>query len=388
MLGKLEVLLAGTLTLALVVTGAAQQQSVIWAGQSNVSVRGNTIEKIGGCDGCDDAGAQSRQVIRSGNGFVEFRVDDPYKFWAAGLSRAGVVAQFSQIDFAWRFNGNGRADVIERGAYQPNSDTEAYPGDMFRVAAVNGRVQYIRNGSIIHESLRQATYPLAFTASLGTVGARVTNARIDTGGRNFVGTSGRYDSPSFDSESFADLDRNRNGFLTPAEFNGTSREFDRIDRNGDGRLSRSEWAQAGATSTYDPRYDSRSDSRYDSRSDSRYDTGDREAYVDARRRWTDTDVRAEAGDLITFVADGTIELNQSGASSAPSGSPYTTQSPPLRTAAVGLLIARIGNSEVIPVGSNRTVRAPVSGEILLGVNDDVLEDNSGEYRVRISVRPR
>lgn len=380
MIGKLEVLLAGTLTLGLVVTSAAQPQSVIWAGQSNINVRGNTIEKIGGCDGCDDAGAQSRQVIRSGNGFVEFRVDDPYVFWAAGLSRAGAVPQFNQIDFAWRFNGNGRADVIERGAYQPNSDAEANQGDMFQVAAVNGRVQYIRNGSVVHESSRRATYPLAFTAALGTVGARVTNARIDTSGRNLVGTSGRYNSSDFDATSFVDLDRDRNGFLTRAEFNGTSSEFNRLDRNRDGQLSRNEWAQAGPTSAFDPRYDTGFDPRYD--------TGDNEAYVDARRRWTDTGVWAEAGDLVTFVADGTIELNQSGASSAPSGSPYTTQSPPLRSAAVGLLIARVGNSEVIPVGGNRTVRAPVSGEILLGVNDDILEDNSGQYRVRISVRSR
>jgi len=241
-------------------------------------------------------------------------------------------------------------------------------------------VQYIRNGSIIHESARRATYPLAFMAALGTVGARVTNARIDTSGGNFVGTSGRYDSSNVDATSFADLDRNRNGVLTRAEFNGSWREFDRIDRNRDGRLSRSEWAQAGASSTFN--------SRYDAGFDPRYDTGDNEAYVDARRRWTDTGVWAEAGDLVTFVADGTIQLNQSGASSAPSGSPYTTQSPPLRNAAVGLLIARVGNSEVIPVGSSRTVRAPVSGEILLGVNDDILEDNSGEYRVRISMRSR
>ena len=380
MLGKLEVLLAGALTVGLAVTGAAQQQSVVWAGQSNVSVRGNAIVKTGGCDGCDDAGAQSRQVIRSGNGSVEFRVDDPYVFWAAGLSRAGAAPQFNQIDFAWRFNGNGQADVIERGAYQPNSDAEANQGDMFQIAVSNSRVQYIRNGSIIHESARRATYPLAFMAALGTVGARVTNARIDTSGGNFVGTSGRYDSSNVDATSFADLDRNRNGVLTRAEFNGSWREFDRIDRNRDGRLSRSEWAQATSSSTFNPRYDAGFDPRYD--------TGDNEAYVDARRRWTDTGVWAESGDLVTFVADGTIQLNQSGASSAPSGSPYTTQSPPLRNAAVGLLIARVGNSEVIPVGSNRTVRAPVSGEILLGVNDDILEDNSGEYRVRISMRSR
>jgi hypothetical protein len=29
----------------------------------------------------------------------------------------------------------------------------------------------------------------------------------------------------------------------------------------------------------------------------------------------------------------------------------------------------------------------MSGELLLGVNDDALQDNSGEYRVSIAVEP-
>src|SRR5207237_421039 len=135
------------------------------------------------------------------------------------------------IDFAWRFNGDGRADVVEDGAYQSGSDTDANEGDVFQVAVVNGRVQYLQNGSIIYESSRRPSYPLAFAAALGTVGTPLTDARIDTSGRDFVGTTGRYDSgsagrydsSSYDSTAFADLDRNRDGVLTRAEFNGTAR---------------------------------------------------------------------------------------------------------------------------------------------------------------------
>jgi hypothetical protein len=392
MIRRVDVLAAGALVLGLVGATAAQQP-VAWTAQSNVSVRGNSIQKTGGCDGCEDAIAVSRQAIPSGNGFVEFRVDDPYTFWAAGLSRAGVNPRFNAIDFAWRFNGNGRADVIENGAYQPGSDTTANEGDIFQVAVTNGRVQYIQNANVIHESSRRPGYPLAFAAALGTVGTRVTDARIDTSGRGVVGTTGRYDSSYDDSTAFDDLDRNRNGYLTRAEFEGTAREFDRLDLNRDGRLSRSEWERGGGTSsTFDPRYNgadpryNRADPRYNA--GSRYDAGDYETYVEAREQWTDTGVWAQAGDLITFAADGTINLNQTGAQSAPSGSSYTTQNPPLRNAPVGVLIGRIGNSQPIALGNRRTLRAPVSGEVFLGVNDDVLEDNSGEYRVRISVQPR
>src|SRR5207253_3527947 len=116
---------------------------------------------------------------------------------------------------------------------------------VFQVAVVNGRVQYLQNASIIYESSRRPSFPLAFAAALGTVGTPLTDARIDTSGRDFVGTTGRYDSgttgrydsgsagrydsSSYDSTSFAALDRNRDGVLTIGEFNVTAREFVWID---------------------------------------------------------------------------------------------------------------------------------------------------------------
>jgi hypothetical protein len=54
----------------------------------------------------------------------------------------------------------------------------------------------------------------------------------------------------------------------------------------------------------------------------------------------------------------------------------------------GSLIARIGNSAPVPIGAHRSSRAPASGELLLGVNDDHVADNRGQYRVTVTVEPR
>jgi hypothetical protein len=43
---------------------------------------------------------------------------------------------------------------------------------------------------------------------------------------------------------FHDLDRNRDGRLNRAEWNGDRRDFDRLDRNDDGWLSLSEWQRS------------------------------------------------------------------------------------------------------------------------------------------------
>src|SRR5688572_7682627 len=95
------VLLASTLLLACVPVVAAQEP-VSWANQVNVAARGGGIEKIRGCDGCEDAGAASRQTIRLGDGFVEFTVGEDHTYWMAGLSRRAGGTQFENIDFGIR----------------------------------------------------------------------------------------------------------------------------------------------------------------------------------------------------------------------------------------------------------------------------------------------
>jgi hypothetical protein len=97
----------------------AVDHPVLWTNQVNVADRGGVLQKIDGCQGCDDAGAISRQIIRSGNGYAEFSVDSPNAFWLAGLSRQGSTIRFNDIDFALRFNGNGHATFSSTAPINP-----------------------------------------------------------------------------------------------------------------------------------------------------------------------------------------------------------------------------------------------------------------------------
>ena len=51
----------------------------------------------------------------------------------------------------------------------------------------------------------------------------------------------------------------------------------------------------------------------------------------------------------------------------------------------GALIAEIGDSNAFLIGNRRSVRAPASGRLYLGVNDDHLEDNGGDFQVMITI---
>ena len=153
-----------------------QTTGVIWTHLLNATATGSTVQKTAGCDGCEDAGGSSEQSL-SADGFVEFTIGEMGTFWAAGLNHADEATFISDIDFAFRFNGAGYADVLENGAYQ-GGDTTYAAGDVFRIAIVGGRVQYSKNGQFLRESAAAPSYPVVLDATLGTMGASVRNAKL------------------------------------------------------------------------------------------------------------------------------------------------------------------------------------------------------------------
>ena len=165
-----------TLSLYGIVADAASDD-VVWTNLVNVVATGTVLEKTSGCGGCADAGASSQQELVEGDGYVEFSVGETNTFWVAGLSQGDADTSFGDIDFGWRFNGAGLADVLESGVYQ-GGDTPYVAGDTFRVAVIGGRVQYFKNGMFRRESARTPQYPLVLDSSLGTVGATIRTARI------------------------------------------------------------------------------------------------------------------------------------------------------------------------------------------------------------------
>jgi hypothetical protein len=91
--------------------------AVAWDQMVNTGLAGDVLSKQGGCDGCADAGAASRQQIASGDGFVEFTAGQPGPLLWVGLSNGNPGTTSSDIAFAWRLQGSF-AEVREKGVYR------------------------------------------------------------------------------------------------------------------------------------------------------------------------------------------------------------------------------------------------------------------------------
>jgi small nuclear ribonucleoprotein (snRNP)-like protein len=108
--------------------------------------------------------------------------------------------------------------------------------------------------------------------------------------------------------------------------------------------------------------------------------------VSARDDWTATGLTVRRGDIVSFQARGDVQLSADNNDRArPSGSYSNRQAPaaPLRNAAAGALIGRVGGT-VFLIGDGQTgIRMPSAGELFLGINDDHFLDNQGSYEVTI-----
>jgi hypothetical protein len=169
-------------------------------------------------------------------------------------------------------------------------------------------------------------------------------------------------------EQFEYLDTNNNGRIEPREWHGSVAAFNQLDANNDNRLSRSEFITFGGVHVAPT-------------------TGTR-VTVDARARWVDTGLTVGQGDVITFEAGGQVRLSHDAndvAGSAGAFSGRRAPQAPFPWQAAGALIGRIGRTE-FAIGNQSSITAPASGRLLLGVNDDHLEDNDGAFEVVVAVR--
>jgi Ca2+-binding EF-hand superfamily protein len=178
-----------------------------------------------------------------------------------------------------------------------------------------------------------------------------------------------------DADVFASLDYNRDGRLAQDEWHWSRRSFLRQDANRDGVVSREEFsAPANDPVGTSGRLARRGDPHV--------------IVVDATERWVDTGIDLVAGDTLTLRTEGTVRLSGQWSDSATAaGANRRAANAPLPYQPAGALIARVGNGAPIFLGDSPAPRnVTAGGRLYLGVNDDHLADNSGEYRVTITVR--
>jgi hypothetical protein len=122
--------------------------------------------------------------------------------------------------------------------------------------------------------------------------------------------------------------------------------------------------------------------------------------IPADQGWTDTGVNVNTGETVAISANGSIILTTDGhiPPMSPAGFPPNCTAAevygqffvpfPAFQLPCWSLIGRIGtNGPIFEVGTNTIFQAQSSGEFYLGVNDNNLGDNSGNWTAAISVVP-
>jgi hypothetical protein len=115
--------------------------------------------------------------------------------------------------------------------------------------------------------------------------------------------------------------------------------------------------------------------------------GSRTVVVPGNVAWTNTGFNVSRGQRLNFQPSGEARLSFNGddvATAAGAKSYRFADKAPIPSIPVGALIGRIGNGQPFSIGNPEgPYPMPASGRLYLGINDDHLADNSGNYVVHI-----
>lgn len=109
--------------------------------------------------------------------------------------------------------------------------------------------------------------------------------------------------------------------------------------------------------------------------------------VPANQQWVDTGLTVRRGDRVRFVASGQIQLSSDSNDVATPAGSLNGRRPtgPLPQSLAGALLGRIGGVQIFGIGDQTTaLPMPADGRLQLGVNDDNVGDNRGEFQVEVT----
>ena len=113
--------------------------------------------------------------------------------------------------------------------------------------------------------------------------------------------------------------------------------------------------------------------------------------VPGNQQWVSSGLTVRRGEVLSFQSTGEVRLSGDGgdvAGVAGSRRQRYAGGSPLPQHFAGALIGRIGNGQPFPIGDQASIPMPAAGILWLGINDDVVADNAGQYNVVISRRTR
>jgi hypothetical protein len=113
----------------------------------------------------------------------------------------------------------------------------------------------------------------------------------------------------------------------------------------------------------------------------------RSVVVPANVQWTNAGFNVSRGQYLQFQTTGELRLSTNGddvARAAGAVSGRRADNATIPSIPVGALIGRVGNGQPFAIGDTiNAVDMPANGRLYLGINDDHVDDNSGNFVVKI-----
>lgn len=113
----------------------------------------------------------------------------------------------------------------------------------------------------------------------------------------------------------------------------------------------------------------------------------RSVVVPSNVAWTNTGIQVTRGQWMRFEPSGEVRLSFNGddiATAAGAKSFRFAEKAPIPTIPAGALIGRVNNGKPFSIGNTTNAfQMPANGTLFLGVNDDHVPDNSGNYVVKV-----
>ncbi len=295
--------------------------------------------------GATQASAQSATVVMRGGDRVQAEVLDMganFTFRINGREQQMPINDVVLIDFA----GNGRnisADEISRA----------------NAASANGLV-VMRNGDTFTGRLLDVhATPSKGVFSSGSGERDIELSQIS---RIYLGSV----------NNIPDLAASTRPTLREAPPDMRDRPVSRPDRGNQGN-QRDQRNQRDRPSAYDRR--------------SEAPRGARSVVVPANVAWTHTGITVSRGQWLRFEPSGEVRLSFNGddtATAAGAKSFRFAAKAPIPTIPAGALIGRVNNGKAFSIGdTTQAFQMPANGTLFLGVNDDHVPDNSGNYVVKV-----
>lgn len=163
------------------------------------------------------------------------------------------------------------------------------------------------------------------------------------------------------------------------ETSGWSRRTERFDRADVRRIEIDSYG-SNSNGNRDDNYGGSSSSGYGRPSGMRQRT----VYVEAARPWTDTGIEVRSGDTVYFEATGKVRWGKD-RNDGPGGEggSHTNPNRPIPDRPGAALIGRVGGDPFFIGKDEGPIRMRTRGRLELGINDDYLQDNSGQFRVTV-----